>query len=208
MVKVLYVWNTAGASTPISDWLNLNGHQSTIIMHSDYDGFGMTSKAISSILPTTLKDYYEAIVRTIKTFQPTHIHINSNRRALPIARAAAPRTPIIFQYHGDDVRFRKKVHREVRFLSDKIIVSTPDLQRFGRVFRNPVDIAFSPKGGRMEGTALFLIGADVYTDKMDLVTKYCLDHNLELTVIDCRKGERVPFSEMPELLSKYEPIFS
>jgi len=207
MMRVLYVWNTAGASTPISDWLINNGHKSKIIMHSDYDTYGMTRGALSSILPTSLRGLYDTIVKTIREFQPTHIHINSNVTLVPIVRATAPFTPIIFQYHGDDVRDRKRIHTEVQFLTDRVIVSTPDLAQFGKVFGCPIDSSFYPRGGRKTGTALLIIAGNAREDKSDIALDYCKQNGLDLTVVDCRKGEKIPFAEMPEFLSSFEYYF-
>ncbi|MFW9831298.1 MAG: hypothetical protein ACFFD8_05945, partial [Candidatus Thorarchaeota archaeon] len=207
MVRVLFVWNTAGASTPVSDWFIRNGYDSTIIMHNDYDAYGMTAGAMSSIMPTTLRSFYESIVNIIRSFRPTHIHVNSNIRTVPIIRATAPYTPVVFQYHGDDVRFRSRIHLEVEYLTDRVIVSTPDLQQYGEVYGCPVHESFVPKGGREEGTALLIIGANAHEDKSDVAKQYCRENDLELTILDCRKGESVPFSQMPEFLSKFEFYF-
>ncbi|MEM4735355.1 MAG: hypothetical protein QXS20_06495 [Candidatus Thorarchaeota archaeon] len=126
-MRILFIWDTAGAMTPVAEWLNEQGHESAVLMHSAYDRYGRTSISKTSVLFDTLREFYTGILSTIRRMRPTHIHVSCNLRALTIARAGAPHLPMVMQYHGDDVRDRESVHIDVRLLADKVIVSTPDL---------------------------------------------------------------------------------
>jgi len=204
LVRVLFLWNTAGAMTPVSDWLNDHGHESVIIMHKSYDPYGSTSCAKSARLPDTLPDFYSTIVREIASFRPHIIQVNSNVRILLIARAFAPFTPVVFMYHGSDVRGRKRIHPEVALLADKVIVSTRDLSRYGELYTCPTPKHFYYRGGRMKDTALLIISRSCPVDRTDDARRFCQEHGLDLTIVDCRKGEHVPHSEMPVFLSRFE----
>ncbi|MHA1481548.1 MAG: hypothetical protein ACTSQZ_09020 [Candidatus Thorarchaeota archaeon] len=190
--------------TPISDWLIKSGHTSTILSHSSYDTFGMTESALSSKLADEVKSFYLLLVDEIKKLKPTHIHINSHLVGLVIARSVAPWTPIVFQYHGTDIRGRIGIHKRVKYLSDKVIVSTEDLMQYGEWYGCPIPTQFEYKGGRKPNTALMIISGSAPVDKTEDAIQYCFEHNLELTIVDGRIGERIPSTEMPEYLSRFE----
>ena len=203
-VRVLYIWNTAGAMTPTADWLNNNGHKARIIMGQSNDLWGLTSKSASARMVTDNESFYEVVRSEIEQFKPTHIHVNSSINGLAVARVASPYIPMVFQYHGGDVRGRLYAHFRVRFFSERIIVSTPDLKMYGEWWTCPVSSEFTYKGGRKPGTAVTILPPSIHFDFENQCQKYAKIKGLDLTIIDCRKGERIPHDEMPEFLSQFE----
>jgi hypothetical protein len=203
-VRVLYVGNTAGAMTSTADWLSNNGHEARIIMESRYDPWGLTFKSPNARMVDESEIFHKVIHDEIKKFKPTHIHINSSVNGAAVARAASPYVPIVFHYHGGDVRGRLYTHRSVRLNCDKLIVSTPDLKMYGEWWSCPIQSKFTYRGGRKPGTAISLLPPSLHFDFEHQCKKYAKIKGLDLTLIDTRKGERVAHDDLPELLSKYE----
>ncbi|MFW9801877.1 MAG: hypothetical protein ACFFFC_04465 [Candidatus Thorarchaeota archaeon] len=202
MIKVLYVWNTAGTISPVATWLNDHGHEARIIMHSSYDKYGATRISKGAVMINSRRAFYWSIIKYILLFRPTHIHVNASIAGLVLARLFAPTTPIILQYHGNEVRFRSKVHPEA-LLADKVIVSTPDLKRFGEWVDRPVESIFYYRGGRKKGTAL-MVYASYFPDKRALAKSWCAKNNIKLRIYDRDAEGWIPFEEFPSILSKYE----
>jgi len=202
MIKVLYVWNTAGTHSPVATWLIDHGHDARIIMHSAYDLYGNTRISKGAIMVDSTRAFYIALIKCLLKFRPTLIHSNGNIPALVLSRLIVPTTPIVLQYHGNDVRFRSRVHPEAA-LADKVIVSTPDLQRFGEWFDRPIESMFHYRGGRKKGTAL-MVFTSYFPDKRDMAKAWCEKNNIELRILNRDVEGGVPFEELPSFLSKYE----
>ncbi|MFW9965280.1 MAG: hypothetical protein ACFFCX_17030 [Candidatus Sifarchaeia archaeon] len=202
MIKVLYVWNTAGTHSPVATWLIDNGHDAKIIMHSSYDIYGNTRISKGAVMVDSRRDFYWTVIRSIIMFRPTYIHVNGNIPALVLSRLLAPTTPIVLQYHGNEVRFRPKVHPEAT-LADRVIVSTPDLQRFGTWYDRPVESMFYYRGGRKKGTAL-MVYTSYFPDKRVLAKSWCAKNNIELRILDRDVEGGIPFEELPSFLSRFE----
>jgi len=202
MVKVLYLWNTAGTHSPVATWLIDHGHDARIIMRSSYDKYGNTRISKGAVMVDSSGDFYLSLIRHILVYRPTHIHVNANIPALVLARLLAPTTPIVLQYHGNDVRFRSKVHPEAT-LADKVIVSTPDLARFGEWFDRPIESMFHYRGGRKKGTAL-LVYTSYFPDKRAIAKSLCAKKGIELRILDRDVEGGVPFEELPSFLSMFE----
>jgi hypothetical protein len=202
MIKVLYLWNTAGTHSPVASWLLEHGHDARIIMHSAYDKFGNTKISDGAVMVDSRRDFYLSAIKIILEFRPTHIHVNGNIPALVLARLLAPTTPIVLQYHGNEVRFRHKVHPEAS-LADKVIVSTPDLERFGEWFDRPIESMFYYRGGRKKGSAIMFY-ASYFPDKRSMAREWSKKHNVELRILDRDKEGGIPFEQLPAFLSRYE----
>ncbi len=202
-LRVLYLWNTAGALSPVGDWLIDHGHKAKILMRSDYDLFGNTSISKAAHMVHSGNEYFAETVKQLMIFNPTHIHINANLPSLVLARLLRPFTPIVFHYHGDEVRYRSTSHPEM-ILADKVIVSTPDLCRYGEWYDRPVDKMFHYRGGRKKGTAVMFYATFFTKDLRKHAQEWCDERNIELTIIEREKGEGIPYNEMPSFLSKYE----
>lgn len=203
-VRVLYIWNTAGALTPVANWLSKNGHKARIVMGAWFYKWGYASDSDIMAMVEKPANFFSVVRQEIRKFKPTHIHVNSSISGLVIARAMCPFIPILFHYHGTDVRGRLYPHARVKFLADKSMVSTPDLKMYAEWWGCPVEEIFTYRGGREPRTAVTILSPSVHFDFENQAKKYAKMKNLKLTIIDCRKGEQVPHEELPEFLSKFE----
>ncbi|MFW9801878.1 MAG: glycosyltransferase [Candidatus Thorarchaeota archaeon] len=210
-LRVLFVGNTAGAMTPVADWLCANGHEAIILEMYHNDRYELTSRFPFARMSTSATDFVVSIKDAILDLNPTHIHVNAYYSSLPIIRACSPFTPVIMHYHGIEIRFRKRIHPTVRLFADKVIVSTPDLRKYGDWYGCPVPKEFYFRGGRQLGTAVMFFGqvlplADT-DEKTQDAEKICKELGLELTIINNQRGESVPSHKMPEFLSSFEYLF-
>jgi hypothetical protein len=152
-----------------------------------------------------LKRLYLVIMKNILTFRPNLILVRSRYELLPIIRFFAPRTPIVLQLHGSEIRGKSKLPKKAGHAT-KIIVSTKDLSKWGEYYGTPISPAFAPPepGVRQKGTALFLRTKYGARDCLEDATRFCEEHGLDMTVIDRTKGEYIPHTEMPVLMQKFE----
>ncbi len=202
-LRVLYLWNTAGALTPVADWLLDHGHQARILMSTEYDLFGSTSCSDAALMVDSVISYYLEVLRHLLVFQPTHVHINANIPSLILARLLKPTTPIVFQYHGIEVRYRDRVHPEMA-LADRVIVSTPDLRDYGRWYDRPVSKMFYYRGGREPNTAVMFYADYFMEDLRREAKQWCEERNIDLRIIQRGLDPIIPYAEMPQFLSKFE----
>ncbi len=203
-LRVLILWNTGGSLAEVCDWLNKNGHESVIIMRAGYDKYGHTSRVSGSVMVDSARDFYKECRKYLKEWNPTHIHVSTVIRALVLARQYQKRTPIVFEYHGGEIRSRKKPHPEVS-LADIIAVSTNDMLRYGDIWLDrPIPTWFEYKGGRVPGTAVMTYHPNYHKDQREMAKKWCKERGLELTIVDRSIDPPIPYKEMPEFLSKYE----
>jgi len=59
-------------------------------------------------------------------FRPNLIHVRAWYKGLFLTKLFTPRTPVLFQYHGTDIR-EKEIPWYVKRFSNKIMTSTKDL---------------------------------------------------------------------------------
>ena len=205
-MRVLYLWNTAGVFTPVAEHIMDNGGDAKIVARYDFDIYRHTQDSRAAHMVNTTRDFYLASLRLIRSFKPDIIHISGSVRMLVLARTLAWRTPIVFTYHGSDVRNPTgKPHRETTQLADYITVTTPDLAQYGHHIERPVDPLFYDRGGRREKTALMFYKTHFYADKRNMAVHWANDRAILLTVL----GEEhpdfpIPYHQMPDLLSRYE----
>lgn len=200
-MRVLYLWNTAGALSPVADWLIDHGHQARIIMSSEFDLFGNTTISKAAHMVGSGLLYYRAVVKELIQFKPTHIHVNASLPSLVLARLIQPCIPIVFHYHGIEVRYRSEAHSEM-VLADKVIVSTPDLRKYGEWYDRPVDRRFHYQGGRRDRTAVMFYADFYMSDLRVQAQEWCDERGIDLTIIERDKG--ISYQEMPRFLSTFE----
>lgn len=203
MLRVLYLWNTAGALTPVADLLLETGNDARILMSTKYDLFGNTFYSDAALMVDSPAEYHKTMLHQLVSYKPTHIHVNQSLESLSIARLLCPTTPIVFQYHGTEVRFKPHAHPEV-VLADKVLVSTPDLQQYGEWYDRPVSEMFTYKGGRRENTAVMFYAPFFDRDSREEALEWCKEHDVELTIKNRAKGEGIPYMQMPSFLSSFE----
>lgn len=206
-MKVLIMWNTAGAFSQIAKWLNENGHEARIVMRDEYDIFGHTRDSGCGVMVGSAKDFYLEGMKQILKWRPDVIHSSSSLKMLILARMVAPRTPIILSYHGSDIRYTPtgKVH-PMTDLADFIHVVSPDLQEYGVWIDRVVNDYFKYEGGREQKTALMYYSPHYYVDSRVEALQWCIDRGITLTIIDRSEPDFVPIpnKEMPAIYSKHE----
>jgi hypothetical protein len=205
-VKVLYLWNTAGVFTPIAEYLIDNGGDAKILSRYEFDIYHHTQDSRAAYMVNTPLDYYLAGMKLVLKYRPDIIHINGSLKMLPLARILAWRTPIVFTYHGSDVRNPTgKPHKEVVELSDHITVTTSDLEQYGHYIERPLDSRFYYRGGRRSDTALMFYKRHFYVDRREAARQWAEKRDIELTILDENNPIfPLPFHEMPKLLSQFE----
>ncbi len=202
-MRALILKNTAGALTPIVEWLDAQGHECVVIVGSKKDASHhrklMRSKFV--VVENPMR-YYLTVVYYIRHFRPHIIHSNSLVGNLVLSRIFAPKTPLVHMYHGSDVRKRKSAHIETQ-LADKVFVTTPDLCRYGEWFDRVVMDNFYYKGGRVESTALMLYSPNVLKDLRQEAKDWCEKRGIRLKIID-RSEQHIDHNKMPDILSSFE----
>lgn len=210
-LRVLFVGNIAGAMTPVAEWLCAHGHKAIILEVYHNDKYELTSRSPYARMSSSPSDFVVSIGEAIRDLNPTHIHVNAYFSNLPIIRTYAPFIPVIMHYHGIEIRFRKRIHPTVQLFVDKVIVSTPDLKKYGEWYGCPMPKEFYFRGGRQSGTAVMFFGKVLPLADTDEKTrdaeKICKELGLKLTIINNQKGEIIPSNEMPVFLSKFEYLF-
>jgi hypothetical protein len=203
-MKVLYLWNTAGASTPIAKWLIKNGHDAKILVNRKYDPYNTSPIDAPYVVSVySSMDFKRAAFKLIRTFKPDVIHVNSALDMVIIARILAPRSIIVFEYHGWDIRGNDKVHSEA-LLAQKIIVSTHDLVQYGDVYGCPIEDFFYYRGGRVENSALCMPTQPTTLESIEKAKTWSEKHNMKLTVTDRVNGVPINIKDMPLFLSQFE----
>ncbi len=149
--------------------------------------------------------YLFEIIKTILTFRPNVILIRQVYELLPTIRLFAPFTPIILQFHGAEIRDKKKLPWQAR-LATKRICSTKDIAQWGEYYGTPISPIFkpAPPGVRRPNTALFIRITKGAKDCLDEAIAFAEQNQLELTIVDRTTDDKIPHTQMPEILQKYE----
>ena len=195
-MKILYLWNTAGAFSPVAKWLNKNGHEARIVMNRQFDSYHATSALDCAILVDSPKKFYLSAAKQILFWRPDIIHVNSSKKGLILARLLAWFKPIIFTYHGSEIRGKKKWLTAK--LASFVHVTSSDLKEYGTHLERPVDSMFYYRGERVLNTAgmYYAIG---FTDKRKMAEEWCSKKGVDLIFI-----QFVPHEVMPFKLSIFE----
>ncbi len=202
-MRVLFLKNTAGALTPVVEWLDAHGHECVVVAANKREA-SHHRKLVNSkfVVASNPVNYYLTVIHYLIHFRPHIIHSNSLVENLVLSRIFRPRTPLIHMYHGSDVRGRRAAHVETR-LADRVFVSTPDLRRYGEWLDRVVMDNFYYRGGRVAGTALMLFSPNVLRDLRKEAQAWCEARDLRLTIIN-RNEKHIDHNKMPDLLSSFE----
>lgn len=172
-------------------------------MRREQDVAGIVSQSKYASMVSTALGFYKASVLEILRFKPHVIHVNQGYDILPLVRLFAPKTPIVMQYHGEEIRGRSMIHLETE-LADRITVSTQDLTQYGELLDRPVSSEFTYKGGREPNTAVMLYANYFPKDLRDFAREWCESNGVRLTILNRHTDPLIPFEQMPVFLSKFE----
>jgi len=197
-LKVLFVRNTAGACSSIAMWLKKNGHEVRVLDIRERDRFGRISLFGESLLCDDWAELNTLIRSSITDWKPDVVHVNAADIYLVICRLASLKVPIVLQFHGSEIRGKKKLPINAR-LADAIIVSTPDLTEYGEWYGSPTADIFTDKGGRELGTGLLVHDSKSRIDERKTARAFCDTNGIDLTI-----AQNIRHEKMPWLLSRFE----
>lgn len=128
--KILYLFDIAGSSSKLADYINRNNiGKAYVLSRTRSDIFYVTrSFDYNRVLNCTARKFYLIVIKHLLLFRPDIIHINYWKYGTLFAKIFSPRSKIVFQFHGSDLR-GKKIPLYIKLFSNKIIVSTRDLIR-------------------------------------------------------------------------------
>lgn len=204
--KLLQIWDITCSSVILGNYLKKHGWECQIIAREAFDKHKCSEGFDDyKLVPGRARKFIWEIIKSIYTFKPSLILLRQNFQILPIIKLVAPFTPIILQFHGEEIRHCTKFPWQSRLATIRI-VSTRDLSKWGAFYSTPIHPMFepAPQGIRQKGNALFIRGYLGVNDGLAAAEAFSKDNNLELTVIDRTKGEQIPYYEMPKVLQKYE----
>lgn len=204
--KLLQIWDITCSSVILGNYLEKQGWQCQIISREVFDKHKCSEGFDNyKLIPGRARKFIWEIIKSIYTFKPSLILLRQNFQILPIIKMFAPFTPVILQFHGEEIRHCKNFPWQTRLATTRI-VSTRDLVKWGRFYSTPIHPMFKPASDRQrhKGSALFIRGYLGNLDCLDAAKEFAKEHSLKLTVIDRTKGEQIPYYEMPEVLGKYE----
>jgi len=129
-LKVLFIFDIAGVGADLADYINRNNFGVAYVVHREqFDRFYMTRSFGYNIVPRcSVKKFILIVIKQLLFFKPEIVHINAWSKAVLFTKIFAPKSKIIIQFHGTDLR-GKKIPWYVKLFSNKILVSTKDLLR-------------------------------------------------------------------------------
>jgi len=129
-LKVLFIFDIAGVGTDLADYINSNNIGKAYVVHrQQYDGFYISRSFDYNIVPRcSVKKFILIVIKHLLFFRPEIVHINAWSKAVLFTKIFAPKSKIIMQFHGTDLR-GKKIPWYVKLFSNKVLVSTKDLIR-------------------------------------------------------------------------------
>lgn len=209
MANVLHILDVAGVSSILSYFYNkLERGKSDLIYHEKNSFSSSISrfyhgKSFRKYKMLLLKGFF-------KSFHYQIIHIHRAEVLVPLFKISGKK--IILHYHGSDIneknRSRNKMRIFCRSMADLIIYNGKKMEPYiitnkpvKKLFLpNPVDIEhFCLKDNKKRNGKLIFVSSNLDKDKTIEVAS-----NLgQVDVIDLDK-QQIPYSNMPEFLSKYE----
>ncbi len=204
--KLLQVHEITCSSAIIAEFMEKNGWECEVVARTAFDKHKCSEQFHRyKLVPGGVKQFYYEIARSILGFRPSLILVRSRYELIPFIRILAPRTPIVLQFHGSEIRGKEKLPWQAK-LATMRIASTKDITKWATYYGTPISSRFIPahSGVRKKGTALFIRTKYGAKDCLNQAIEYAKENGLELTVIDRIKGESIPHAEMPSFMQKYE----
>lgn len=129
-MKVLFIWDIAGFGARIAQHINSNDLGKAYVIHREqFDPFYITREFEYNVVPRcSIKKFILIVIIHLLRFRPNIVHINSWSKGIFLVKMFAPRSKLVFQFHGSDLR-GKTIPWFVKFFSKIILVSTKDLIR-------------------------------------------------------------------------------
>lgn len=220
-MKILHIWDTAGAGSIISRELQkmeINSHTIAKKNLYNFDEKEKWQNRGNSTKPTITK----AII-IAKKFDILHLHTID--QTIPLFKKIYPKKKIVLTYHGSDIRSNhgrdssidfqnnkiNQWHKRKKYweLADAIIVTTPDLLEGApkevKLIRPPIEREVWKRQNPYEkNTAIYSRykkGKQGEADK--LAYKWTEKNNIKLRTLD-RKEKIIPYQKFPRFLERFE----
>jgi hypothetical protein len=233
-MRILHIWDQAGVACVFAKYQRLQGHDSSVIISSGHDKYGIYDFYKEYIQSVRSKDFIDRCVQ--EAHLANIIHIHSLYGLVPKFRKKFGRSKkIILHYHGTDLRGSrnkilytsgitnlyqslmdraylwlrsKSVHKRAQKLADTILVAAPDLLHYlenGIYIPIPIDTDhFKPDRSAKNNTKEALSIDNIRID-MDLALDYLKKHNINLEIeVYDRTKYPVMYRDMPEFLKRYK----
>lgn len=204
--KFLQIWDITCSSATLASYMSERGWKCKVLYREQFHKHDCKDEFDDYILvPGRALNFYLAIPDIIFSFGPDVILIRQMYEIVPLVRILAPFTPIIIQFHGNEVRYRGNIPWQAN-MADVRISSTKDISMYGEYFGTPIHPMFvpAPPGTRRKGKALFIGTGPKVKTSMEKAIEFAEKNNLNLDIINRTKGEKIPHHQMPEKLSQYE----
>ena len=210
-MKVLHIWNTAGVASLMSKHLRMKGHISDVTMRTGYDPFGMAEYYGDNLVNLGGKAFIDNSIKLAEKYNVIHVH--GIWQIIPRLKKEYPNKKIILQHHGteltrcEDNQSRIDTYKHCH----AILCSTGDLSEQLKyeavdhvVLENAVDTdLFKPEKNKTNKYKPALMFNIRYVDT-DLVKQFVrANTDWDLHVVN-REQKYVMYSEMPQLLHKYD----
>lgn len=211
-MKILHVWEQAGATATLAKWQAKSGHQVKVLKQAKHDQSGIGRYYNVDVIDSSRALFVLQCFKTAKDYDIIHLH--DAWWLVHAVRLAYPTKKIIMHYHGSLVRSITKFWQRATWetFCDKIILATPDLLEFRYIKEplyvpNPIDIElFKPKKIDVKkGVGFSSLKSGMDKESLQNILR-SNGFNIELVVQDIneKKSGKVTYEMMPEILSSYE----
>jgi len=209
-IKVLHVAyrDIAGVPSLLTDGLRNRGIEADLLLREQHPCRFSNHYKPLNVSATSFLLY---VLICSKNYDIVHLHGLPFKRRFNIDVVAlkVSRRKLIVHLHGEIRRYHRKLSTKVALqISDKVLVSTPDLLRYwpsATWLPNPIDPIFKPmKRWHTKGKALYFWSPyDIEKSSNTMVKNLSQRMGLELTILN----RKIPYRDMPKILNNYEYFF-
>ncbi len=204
-MKILHIWDIGGDSYLLAKYQKKLGHQTEVIKRAGYNPYGIVEfyGGIEQKTILSVGEFYLNAILKSRNFDIIHIHCIY--KLVPILRRLYPKKKIILHYHGSDCRLTPlKKRLKAEHLSNRVLVSTPDLKKFvpeGTYIPNPIDTEHFKHKVSISKKAFTIL---VRENKLEDIKNFLLKNNYNIQFdVNYSKNSPILYRDMPKLFSKY-----
>jgi len=232
-LNILHIWDQAGVGCILAKYQKKIGHNVKVLRRSNYDPYGIYEFYKELVDFSEEKKFFETCLKEANNSDIVHIH--SRTDVLFYLKKKLEKKPkIVMHFHGTDLRgirqqhkkwlnsyfpssilknyrvsrLRKKNNEMAENMSDKILISTPDLKNYIKksesiLLHNPIDTDHFNKINDIKPNDTFFTFNTEATSNMEWIINFCKMNGIHnLQVID-RTRSPIMYSDMPTFLRKF-----
>ena len=216
-MRITHFHNLAGVSTTLAKWQRRRGHEVSVLVpelhpfgypgERSYGNFSMLTHGVKEVIWSGILHYHTGPYIMGRRRWYSRLSYGIDYR---LARFLGRK--ILFHYHGEEIRERRRDETKPEFFREKSIVSTPDLLTQAPAgatwLPNPVDCeVFFPKPRNSSNT----VRIGYYDPPSDYVRRFNKPEYVE-KVLASQTGWRVegipakglPWAEMPDYFARLD----